>query len=294
MAELLRCEQLTHIYSPKTPFEFRALDQIDLTIQDGSLIGLIGHTGSGKSTLIQHFNGLLTPTAGRILLRGENLAGDPKRLRDIRFRVGLVFQFPEYQLFEETVEKDIAFGPTNMGLKSADIAARVARAAELTGISKDLLKKSPFELSGGQKRRVAIAGVIAMEPELLVLDEPTAGLDPKGRDEILNCIRTYQKQGNRSVVIVSHNMDDVAHFADRIIVMQKGKILMDGTPAEIFARDDELIAAGLNIPFAADVMRRLKQMGAVPPETEAVYTVEAAAELLCKLKQKKGEYAADQ
>lgn len=293
MAELLRCEQLTHIYSPNTPFEFRALDEINLTIPDGSLIGLIGHTGSGKSTLIQHFNGLLTPTSGRILLRGDNLAADKKRLRDIRFRVGLVFQFPEYQLFEETVEKDIAFGPTNMGLKPAEIAERVARAAELTGLSGELLKKSPFELSGGQKRRVAIAGVIAMEPELLVLDEPTAGLDPQGRDDILKCIRTYQKQGNRSVVIVSHSMDDVARFADRIIVMQKGKILMDGTPAEIFARDDELLAAGLDIPFAADVMRRLKQMGAVPADTEAVYTVEAAAELLRKLKQKKGDNAAD-
>ncbi len=293
MAELLRCEQLTHVYSPKTPFEFRALDGINLTIQDGSFIGLIGHTGSGKSTLIQHFNGLLMPTSGRVLIRGENLADDKKRLRSIRFKVGLVFQFPEYQLFEETVEKDIAFGPTNMGLEKAEIARRVETAAEMTGLSKDLLKKSPFELSGGQKRRVAIAGVIAMEPDLLILDEPTAGLDPRGRDEILNDIRLYQQQGNRSVVIVSHSMDDVARFANRIIVLQKGRILMDGTPDEVFSRDDELIAAGLDVPFAANVMRRLKQMGAIPADIRPVYTAEAAAETLRTFKHKKGEYAAE-
>lgn len=293
MAELLRCEQLTHVYSPKTPFEFRALDGINLTIQDGSFIGLIGHTGSGKSTLIQHFNGLLMPTSGRVLIRGENLADDKKRLRSIRFKVGLVFQFPEYQLFEETVEKDIAFGPANMGLEKAEIARRVEAAAEMTGLSKDLLKKSPFELSGGQKRRVAIAGVIAMEPDLLILDEPTAGLDPRGRDEILNDIRSYQQQGNRSVVIVSHSMDDVARFANRIIVLQKGRILMDGTPDEVFSRDDELIAAGLDVPFAANVMRRLKQMGVIPADTRPCYTAEAAAETLHALKHKKGEYAAE-
>ena len=293
MAELLRCEQLTHVYSPKTPFEFRALDGINLTIQDGSFIGLIGHTGSGKSTLIQHFNGLLMPTSGRVLIRGENLADDKKRLRSIRFKVGVVFKFPEYQLFEETVEKDIAFGPANMGLEKAEIARRVETAAKMTGLSKDLLKKSPFELSGGQKRRVAIAGVIAMEPDLLILDEPTAGLDPRGRDEILNDIRSYQQQGNRSVVIVSHSMDDVARFANRIIVLQKGRILMDGTPDEVFSRDDELIAAGLDVPFAANVMRRLKQMGAIPADTRPVYTAEAAAETLRTLKHKKGEYAAE-
>ena len=293
MAELLRCEQLTHVYSPKTPFEYRALDGINLTIRNGSFIGLIGHTGSGKSTLIQHFNGLLMPTSGRVLIRGENLADDKKRLRSIRFKVGLVFQFPEYQLFEETVEKDIAFGPTNMGLEKAEIARRVETAAEMTGLSKDLLKKSPFELSGGQKRRVAIAGVIAMEPELLILDEPTAGLDPRGRDDILNDIRLYQQQGNRSVIIVSHSMDDVARFANRIIVLQKGRILMDGTPDEVFSRDDELIAAGLDVPFAANVMRRLKQMGAIPVDTRPAYTAEAAAEMLRTLKHKKGEYAAE-
>ena len=293
MAELLRCEKLTHIYSPKTPFEYRALNDIDLTIEDGSFIGLIGHTGSGKSTLIQHFNGLLMPTSGHVYVRGEDLADDKKKLRDIRFKVGLVFQFPEYQLFEETVEKDIAFGPTNMGLEKDEVGRRVEAAAEMLGISGDLLKKSPFELSGGQKRRVAIAGVIAMEPELLILDEPTAGLDPRGRDEILGYIRSYKENGNRSVVIVSHSMDDIARIADRIIVLQKGGIIMDGTPGEVFSRADELLAAGLDVPFATNVMRRLVRMGVIPGDLPAVYTLEAAAEVLRTLKeQKRGEQAA--
>lgn len=293
MAELLRCEKLTHIYSPKTPFEFRALDGIDLTIDDGSFIGLIGHTGSGKSTLIQHFNGLLAPTSGRVLIRGEDIAGDKKKLRSIRFKVGLVFQFPEYQLFEETVEKDIAFGPTNMGLDKDEVSRRVAAAAETIGISGEMLKKSPFELSGGQKRRVAIAGVVAMEPELLILDEPTAGLDPRGRDEILGYIRSYKESGSRSVVIVSHSMDDVARIADRIIVLQKGGIIMDGAPGEVFSRTDELIAAGLDVPFSTNVMRRLVRQGVVPCDMPPVYTVEAAAAALRELKEKKrGERAA--
>ena len=283
MAELLRCEKLTHIYSPKTPFEFRALDGIDLTIDDGSFIGLIGHTGSGKSTLIQHFNGLLAPTSGRVLIRGEDIADDKKKLRGIRFKVGLVFQFPEYQLFEETVEKDIAFGPMNMGLDKEEVDRRVETAAETIGISKEMLKKSPFENSG----------VVAMEPELLILDEPTAGLDPRGRDEILGYIRSYKESGSRSVVIVSHSMDDVARIADRIIVLQKGGIIMDGAPGEVFSRADELIAAGLDVPFAANVMRRLARQGAVPGDMPPVYTVEAAAAALRDLKEKKrGERAA--
>lgn len=284
MAELLRCENLTHIYSPKTPFEFRALDEINLTIDDGCFIGLIGHTGSGKSTLIQHFNGLLQPTSGNVYIRGENIADDKKKLRDIRFKVGLVFQFPEYQLFEETVEKDIAFGPTNMGLEKEEIDRRVKMAAEMIGISEEMLKKSPFELSGGQKRRVAIAGVIAMEPELLILDEPTAGLDPRGRDEILGYIRAYQKSGNRSVVIVSHSMDDVAKNADRIIVMRGGRIIMDGAPATVFEHADELIEAGLDVPFAAGVMCRLRQMGAIDASVPSAYTLSEAAEILQKVK----------
>ena len=284
MAELLRCENLTHIYSPKTPFEFKALDSIDLTIDDGCFIGLIGHTGSGKSTLIQHFNGLLQPTSGNVYIRGENIADDKKKLRDVRFKVGLVFQFPEYQLFEETVEKDIAFGPTNMGLEKEEIDRRVKMAAEMIGISDEMLNKSPFELSGGQKRRVAIAGVIAMEPELLILDEPTAGLDPRGRDEILGYIRAYQKSGNRSVVIVSHSMDDVAKNADRIIVMRGGRIIMDGAPAAVFERADELIEAGLDVPFAAGVMRRLRQMGAIDASVPSAYTLAEAAEILRKEK----------
>ena len=284
MAELLRCENLTHIYSPKTPSEFKALDSIDLTIDDGCFIGLIGHTGSGKSTLIQHFNGLLQPTSGNVYIRGENIADDKKKLRDVRFKVGLVFQFPEYQLFEETVEKDIAFGPTNMGLEKEEIDRRVKMAAEMIGISDEMLKKSPFELSGGQKRRVAIAGVIAMEPELLILDEPTAGLDPRGRDEILGYIRAYQKSGSRSVVIVSHSMDDVAKNADRIIVMRGGRIIMDGAPAAVFDRADELIEAGLDVPFAAGVMRRLRQMGAIDATCPSAYTLAEAAEILRKEK----------
>ncbi|MBQ4048266.1 MAG: energy-coupling factor transporter ATPase [Clostridia bacterium] len=284
MAELLRCENLTHIYSPKTPFEFKALDSINLTIDDGCFIGLIGHTGSGKSTLIQHFNGLLQPTSGNVYIRGENIADDKKKLRDIRFKVGLVFQFPEYQLFEETVEKDIAFGPTNMGLEKEEIDRRVKMAAEMIGISDEMLKKSPFELSGGQKRRVAIAGVIAMEPELLILDEPTAGLDPRGRDEILGYIRAYQQSGSRSVVIVSHSMDDVAKNADRIIVMRGGRIIMDGAPAAVFDRADELIEAGLDVPFAAGVMRRLRQMGAIGTSVPLAYTLAEAAEILKKEK----------
>ncbi|MBE6952280.1 MAG: energy-coupling factor transporter ATPase [Ruminococcaceae bacterium] len=284
MAELLRCENLTHIYSPKTPFEFKALDSINLTIDDGCFIGLIGHTGSGKSTLIQHFNGLLQPTSGNVYIRGENIADDKKKLRDIRFKVGLVFQFPEYQLFEETVEKDIAFGPTNMGLGKEEIDRRVKMAAEMIGISDEMLKKSPFELSGGQKRRVAIAGVIAMEPELLILDEPTAGLDPRGRDEILGYIRAYQQSGSRSVVIVSHSMDDVAKNADRIIVMRGGRIIMDGAPAAVFDRADELIEAGLDVPFAAGVMRRLRQMGAIGTSVPSAYTLAEAAEILKKEK----------
>ncbi len=284
MAELLRCENLTHIYSPKTPFEFKALDEINLTIDDGCFIGLIGHTGPGKSTLIQHFNGLLQPTSGNVYIRGENIADDKKKLRDIRFKVGLVFQFPEYQLFEETVEKDIAFGPTNMGLGKEEIDRRVKMAAEMIGISDEMLKKSPFELSGGQKRRVAIAGVIAMEPELLILDEPTAGLDPRGRDEILGYIRAYQQSGSRSVVIVSHSMDDVAKNADRIIVMRGGRIIMDGAPAAVFDRADELIEAGLDVPFAAGVMRRLRQMGAIGTSVPSAYTLAEAAEILKKEK----------
>lgn len=287
MAELLRCEQLTHIYSPRTPFEFRALDGIDLTIETGSFIGLIGHTGSGKSTLIQHFNGLLRPTSGRVLIHGTDIADEKKKLRDIRFKVGMVFQFPEYQLFEETVAKDIAFGPSNMGLEKSEIDRRVARAADLVGLDSALLEKSPFELSGGQKRRVAIAGVIAMEPELLVLDEPTAGLDPSGRDEVLNCVRDYLHGGDRSVLIVSHSMDDVARYADRVIVMAHGRVAMDGTPDAIFSDSAALAAVGLDVPFATRMMLRLRSMGTVPADQPPVCTVDKLADALCRLKQEK-------
>ncbi len=282
MAELLRCENLTHIYSPGTPFEFKALDSINLIIEEGSFTGLIGHTGSGKSTLISHFNGLLKPTSGRVLLSGKDIWESPKQIRKVRFRVGLVFQYPEYQLFEETVAKDIAFGPTNMGLSKAEVEARVEEAAKITGIDGSVLSKSPFELSGGQRRRVAIAGVLAMQPDLLILDEPTAGLDPRGRDDVLGYIRTYHSGGKRAVIIVSHNMDDVARVAERIVVINKGRIVIDGTPSEVFSHKAEIENSGLKIPFVSRVMYRLKAMGVdVEP---SVYNMDTAVAMLQALK----------
>jgi energy-coupling factor transport system ATP-binding protein len=273
---------LTHVYSPGTPFEFRAIDDITLKIEEGSFVGIIGHTGSGKSTLISHFNGLLKPTSGRVLLHGRDIWEEPKQIKKVRFKVGLVFQFPEHQLFEETVAKDIAFGPANMGLSRDEIEQRVAKAVEITGIDKSLLSKSPFELSGGQRRRVAIAGVLAMEPDLLILDEPTAGLDPRGREDVLSYIKNYHAEGRRAVIIVSHNMDDIARVADRIIVLSKGKIQLDGTPPEVFAHRSEIEASGLKIPFVSRVMHRLKAMGVdVEP---SVYNMDAAVAMLTALK----------
>ncbi len=283
MPELLRLQDLSYTYSTGTPFEFHALKNVNLTISSGEFVALIGHTGSGKSTLIQHFNGLLKPTAGQVFYRGEDIHADKKRLRELRFHVGLVFQFPEYQLFEETVEKDIAFGPTNMGLSQEEIRIRVQKAADAVGIPEKWLKQSPFELSGGQRRKVAIAGVLAMEPEVLVLDEPTAGLDPRGRDELMGYICAYQQQEDRSVVVISHSMDDVARMAKRIVVMEQGQIMLDGTPGEVFAHGEELAAAGLEIPFAARVMHLVaKRVPDIPLEN--VYTVEDAAEALLRRK----------
>ena len=273
MEPILQIEHLTHTYSAGTPFQRSAVDDMNLSMMDGEFLGIIGHTGSGKSTLIQHLNGLLKPTSGRILLQGKDIWADPKKIRDVRFQVGLVFQYPEYQLFEETVYKDIAFGPKNMGLDEADIDRRVRDAAAFVGLTEAMLDKSPFELSGGQKRRVAIAGVIAMEPKVLVLDEPTAGLDPRGRDDILARIQDYHRAKNASVVLVSHSMEEIARNVDRIVVLSDSHVFMEGTPRQVFARADELEQVGLDIPQVTNV--------ALAVDT-AVYTVEALRDALLR------------
>ena len=277
---ILQIEHLTHTYSAGTPFQRSAVDDMNLSMMDGEFLGIIGHTGSGKSTLIQHLNGLLKPTSGRILLQGKDIWADPKKIRDVRFQVGLVFQYPEYQLFEETVYKDIAFGPKNMGLDEADIDRRVRDAAAFVGLTETMLDKSPFELSGGQKRRVAIAGVIAMEPKVLVLDEPTAGLDPRGRDDILARIQDYHRAKNASVVLVSHSMEEIARNVDRIVVLSDSHVFMEGTPRQVFARADELEQVGLDIPQVTKVALALRRRG-LPVDT-AVYTVEALRDALLR------------
>ncbi len=282
MEPILQIEHLTHTYSAGTPFQRSAVDDMNLSMMDGEFLGIIGHTGSGKSTLIQHLNGLLKPTSGRILLQGKDIWADPKKIRDVRFQVGLVFQYPEYQLFEETVYKDIAFGPKNMGLDEADIDRRVRDAAAFVGLTEAMLDKSPFELSGGQKRRVAIAGVIAMEPKVLVLDEPTAGLDPRGRDDILARIQDYHRAKNASVVLVSHSMEEIARNVDRIVVLSDSHVFMEGTPRQVFARADELEQVGLDIPQVTKVALALRRRG-LPVDT-AVYTVEALRDALLRKK----------
>ena len=246
---------------PGTPFETRALDGVSLSIADGEFVGVIGHTGSGKSTLVQHLNALLKPTLGSVYVNGLNLNDKDTNLRDVRRAVGLVFQYPEYQLFEETVRKDIAFGPNNLGLEAADVEARVREAAQIVGLSEDLLDRSPFDLSGGQKRRVAIAGVLAMRPNVLVLDEPAAGLDPRGRREMLALVRDYHARGGVTVIMVSHSMDDVARLCSRIVVMNHGKVAFDAPPAQVFAHGDELAAMGLGIPACAQLANRLREKG---------------------------------
>ena len=281
MAPILEIKNLTHIYSAGTPFEHKALDDVSFRVERGEFIGIIGHTGSGKSTLIQHLNGLLKPTSGSVVLDGEDIWLDKKRTRQARFRVGLVFQYPEYQLFEETVYKDIAFGPKNMGLSKEEIDARVREAAGLVGVTEQMLEASPFDLSGGQKRRVAIAGVIAMQPEVLILDEPTAGLDPVGREEILANIQRYRKAKNATIMMVSHSMSDVARLTERLLVMNGSQLAMDGTPREVFSRAEELMEMGLDIPDVTRVFLRLKQMG-LP--VEPVYTIEQAVTTLRQLK----------
>ena len=282
MEAILQVENLTHTYSAGTPFQRSAVEGMSLHVGTGEFLGIIGHTGSGKSTLIQHLNGLLKPTSGRILLEGKDIWADPKSIRSVRFRVGLVFQYPEYQLFEETVYKDIAFGPKNMGLTGEDIDRRVREAAAFVGLDAELLDKSPFELSGGQKRRVAIAGVIAMEPKVLVLDEPTAGLDPQGRDAIFAQIQAYHRAKGAAVVLVSHSMEEIARNVERIAVLSDGRVLMQGTPEQVFARAHELEQVGLDVPQVTKVAAALRARGLdIDP---AVYTVEALEQRLLALR----------
>ena len=281
MASILEVKNLNHVYSVGTPFEHAALTDVSFAVERGEFIGIIGHTGSGKSTLMQHLNGLLKPTSGSILLDGVDIWSDKKTTRQARFRVGLVFQYPEYQLFEETVYKDISFGPKNMGLDAKEIDRRVREAAGLVGITEEQLDKSPFDLSGGQKRRVAIAGVIAMEPEVLILDEPTAGLDPEGREEILQNIDHYRKVKNATVMMVSHSMTDVARLADRLLVMNDSRLAMNGAPQSVFERARDLVDMGLDIPEITRVFLKLQQLGVSVPQ---VYTVEQAVQVLTALK----------
>ncbi len=281
MAPILEVKNLRHVYSAGTPFEHVALEDVSFSVEPGEFVGIIGHTGSGKSTLMQHMNGLLKPTAGEVLLGGKDIWTDKATTRQSRFRVGLVFQYPEYQLFEETVYKDIAFGPGNMGLSQQEIDRRVREAAGFVGLTEAQLQVSPFDLSGGQKRRVAIAGVIAMEPEVLILDEPTAGLDPEGREEILSNIQAYREAKNATIMMVTHSMSDVARMAGRLLVMSGSRLAMDGTPGQVFARAQELLDMGLDIPEVTRVFLKLQQMG-LP--VEPVYTMEQAISALTRLK----------
>lgn len=287
MTPILEIKNLSHVYSAGTPFEHVALDDVSFCVNRGEFIGIIGHTGSGKSTLIQHLNGLLKPTSGQVVLDGVDIWKDKKITRQARFCVGLVFQYPEYQLFEETVYRDIAFGPKNMGLKADEVDRRVREAAGFVGLTEAQLKASPFELSGGQKRRVAIAGVIAMEPEVLILDEPTAGLDPVGREEILSNIRAYRESKNAAILMVSHSMSDVARLTDRLLVMNGSRLAMDGTPDQVFSRAEELVEMGLDMPDVTRIFMRLRQLGLSLP---TVYSVEQAVALLKKMKE--GEVSA--
>ena len=284
---VLELKNIGFTYGKGTPFEKRAVDDVSLRIKQGEFIGVIGHTGSGKSTLMQMLNGLMRPTDGQVLLDGRDIWAEPKKIRGVRFRVGLVFQYPEYQLFEETVYKDIAFGPQNKGLDEAAVDKAVRAAADFTGLKPALLNKSPFDLSGGEKRRAAIAGVIAMNPEVLVLDEPTAGLDPMGREVLLSQITRYNKECHNTVLLVSHSMEDIARVADRIIVMNKGKLAMFEPTKEVFRRGDELSRYGLKVPQITNIMQALRRRGFDVPE--GVLTVDEAFDALLPLLQKEGK-----
>ncbi len=289
MSTILEIRGLTYVYGAGTPFERKALDHVDLSIQKGEILGVIGHTGSGKSTLIQHLNGLLKPAEGEILLDGKSIWNEKgKCAPETRFRVGLVFQYPEYQLFEETIAKDIAYGPTNMKLSQNEIDERVRESMAAVGLDPSLADQSPFALSGGQKRRVAIAGVIAMRPDVLVLDEPTAGLDPAGRDEILGLVKDYHAQSGATVLIVSHSMEDIANIADRLLVMNHAKVLFCDTPREVFSHAQEIIAAGLDIPMITKVMLELKKRG--HEVDTSVFTVAQALDALRSCKRKEGAH----
>ena len=284
----IKIENLTHVYLPKTPFEKKALDNVNLTIEDGEFLALIGHTGSGKSTLIQHLNGLLEPSSGRILVDEVDITSKEVKLTDIRKKIGLVFQYPEYQLFEETIEKDVAFGPNNLGLSAEEVSNRVKKSMEMVGLDYETYKDvSPFDLSGGQKRRVAIAGVIAMEPKVLILDEPTAGLDPKGRDDILEQIKILHEKYKMTIVLVSHSMEDVGKLAERIVVMNGGKIELLGKPSEIFKEVETLERIGLAVPQVTYLMRALREKGF--DVSDEVFTVEKGTQEILKALANRGK-----
>ena len=284
---IIACENLTFLYGQGTPFETAALDNVSFSCEKGEIVGIIGHTGSGKSTLIQHLNGLLKPNSGTIYFRDKNIWSkeNEKNIRSVRFAVGLCFQYPEYQIFEETIYKEIAFGPKQMGLDEDEIRERVYRSMDFVGIDRAIENKSPFDLSGGQKRRVAIASIIAMKPQVLVLDEPCAGLDPKGRDTILELIKDYQRLEGNTVLLVSHSMEDVAKIADRVLVMNRGKVAMLGTVPEVYSRGDELKEMGLNVPEITDIFIKLNKMG-IPCRTD-IFTVQQGVDEFRRLKMKK-------
>ncbi len=283
---ILETKNLSYVYSDGTPFRVTAIDNINISIEKGEFVGIIGHTGSGKSTLVQHLNGLLTPTSGEVLLDGKNINESKVTRRQARFKVGLCFQYPEYQLFESTVYKDISFGPKNMGLSEEDVDSHVKKAAEFVGLKPDMLNKSPFDLSGGEKRRVAIAGVMAMEPEILILDEPSAGLDPRGRDMIADMISSYRKTTGSTVIIVSHSMEDVAKSADKVLVMNKSKVEMFGTVNEVFSKVERLAEIGLNVPQLTQIFLNLKHNG-IDIRTD-IYTIESAEAELLRLLREEG------
>ncbi|MCI6615993.1 energy-coupling factor transporter ATPase [Ruminococcus sp.] len=287
MSSILELKNLSFVYGQKTPFEKRAVDNVSLSIEKGEFIGIIGHTGSGKSTLVQMLNGLIQPTEGQVLLDGEDIWQNPKEIRKVRFKVGMVFQYPEYQLFEETVYKDIAFGPTNMGKSEQEIDLAVRKAAEFTDLKPELLQKSPFDLSGGEKRRAAIAGVIAMDPEVLVLDEPTAGLDPMGRDVLLSQIVQYHKKRRNTILLVSHSMEDIARVADRIIVMNESHLVMFDKTREVFSHGRELEKIGLRVPQITKIMLELKEKGYDVPD--GILTVDEAFSAVSSLLKKEGK-----
>lgn len=279
---VIKTENLTHIYNKGTPFQTAAIDNVNIEIEKGELVGIIGHTGSGKSTLIQHLNGLLKPESGKIYLDGEDIWADKSKIRNVRFKVGLCFQYPEYQLFEETVYKDIAFGPTNMGLGETEIDKRVREAANFVGLKNEYLEKSPFDLSGGEKRRAAIAGVMAMQPEVLIMDEPTAGLDPKGRDRILSMLKEYREETGSTVLLVSHSMEDVAKLATKVLVMNNAHAVMYGSVSEVYSRGKELSEMGLNVPQITRVFMGLKAKGF--NVNDGIYTVEQGLNEIIRLK----------